>query len=169
MAHVLVDSALPASYSGSDIAVVVRDALMQPVRKVLSATHFKPVQPDPDSAIIKWTPCSPGDPDAVEKNWTQVESDELQEPPLRFTDFVKSLESVRPTVSQEDIRKHDEWTKESGEFHRHANHLLWLTNSVLEVLMVHDNFPEKGSLHAVTTLSPFFIFFSPSFGLLVFH
>lgn len=30
-------------YSGSDLAVVVRDALMQPVRKVLSATHFKPV------------------------------------------------------------------------------------------------------------------------------
>ena len=30
-------------YSGSDIAVVVRDALMQPVRKVLSATHFKQV------------------------------------------------------------------------------------------------------------------------------
>jgi len=88
---------------------------MQPVRKVLSATHFKPVQPDPDSAIIKWTPCSPGDADAVEKNWTLVESDELQEPPLRFTDFIKSLESVRPTVTQEDIRKHEEWTKESGE------------------------------------------------------
>ncbi|KAH9043881.1 AAA-domain-containing protein [Lactarius pseudohatsudake] len=101
-------------YSGSDIAVVVRDALMQPVRKVLSATHFKPFQPDPDSAIVKWIPCSPGDPSAVEKNWTLVESDELQEPPLRFTDFVKSLESVRPTVSQEDIRRHDEWTKESG-------------------------------------------------------
>lgn len=30
-------------YSGSDIAVVVRDALMQPVRKVLSSTHFKKV------------------------------------------------------------------------------------------------------------------------------
>lgn len=30
-------------YSGSDIAVIVRDALMQPVRKVLSATHFKEV------------------------------------------------------------------------------------------------------------------------------
>ncbi|KAN0121419.1 P-loop containing nucleoside triphosphate hydrolase protein [Russula decolorans] len=101
-------------YSGSDIAVVVRDALMQPVRKVLSATHFKPVQPDPDSAIIKWTPCSPGDADAVEKSWTQVESDELQEPPLHFTDFIKSLESVRPTVTPEDIRKHEEWTKESG-------------------------------------------------------
>lgn len=31
-------------YSGSDIAVVVRDALMQPIRKVLSATHFKKVR-----------------------------------------------------------------------------------------------------------------------------
>jgi hypothetical protein len=29
------------SYSGSDIAVVVRDALMQPIRKVQTATHFK--------------------------------------------------------------------------------------------------------------------------------
>lgn len=32
-------------YSGSDIAVIVRDALMQPVRKVLSATHFNEVRP----------------------------------------------------------------------------------------------------------------------------
>jgi vacuolar protein-sorting-associated protein 4 len=31
-------------YSGSDISVIVRDALMQPVRKVLSATHFKEVR-----------------------------------------------------------------------------------------------------------------------------
>lgn len=29
------------SYSGADIQIVVRDALMQPVRKVQSATHFK--------------------------------------------------------------------------------------------------------------------------------
>jgi vacuolar protein-sorting-associated protein 4 len=30
-------------FSGSDIAVVVRDALMEPVRKVQMATHFKQV------------------------------------------------------------------------------------------------------------------------------
>ncbi|VDB99362.1 unnamed protein product [Peniophora sp. CBMAI 1063] len=101
-------------YSGSDIAIVVRDALMQPVRKVLSATHFKRVPSNEDPSVTKWTPCSPGDVEAVEKNWSTVESDELQEPPLRFADFLKSLESVRPTVTAEDIVKHEEWTKESG-------------------------------------------------------
>ena len=84
---------------------------MQPVRKVLSATHFKYL-----SELQKWTPCSPGDPDAQEKSWTDIESDELQEPPLRLADFLKSLDSVRPTVTADDIRKHDAWTLESGEF-----------------------------------------------------
>ncbi|KAL4068967.1 AAA-domain-containing protein [Scleroderma citrinum] len=105
-------------YTGSDISIVVRDALMQPVRKVISATHFKHVRsstpPSGSSTKIKWTPCSPGDPDAVEKSWNDVESDELQEPPLKLADFLKSLENVRPTVTEADIKRHDEWTQESG-------------------------------------------------------
>jgi vacuolar protein-sorting-associated protein 4 len=31
-------------YSGADIQLVVRDALMQPIRKVQTATHFKEVK-----------------------------------------------------------------------------------------------------------------------------
>lgn len=30
-------------YSGADISIIVRDGLMQPVRRVQSATHFKKV------------------------------------------------------------------------------------------------------------------------------
>lgn len=86
---------------------------MQPVRKVLSATHFKPIVV-PGASNTKWTPCSPGDPDAVEKAWTEVESDELLEPPLRLDDFVRAVNSVRPTVTEEDIKKHDQWTNDSG-------------------------------------------------------
>lgn len=102
------------SYTGSDIAIIVRDALMQPVRKVMSATHFKQVSSE--GGKLKWTPCSPGDADAIERTWAEVEGDELHEPPLRMADFVKSLSSVRPTVTQADIKKHDAWTEESGTY-----------------------------------------------------
>ena len=99
-------------YSGSDIAVVVRDALMQPVRKVLSATHFKQVDVD---GVVKWTPCSPGDPEAVERAWTDIGTDELLEPPLRLVDFERALSDARPTVTEEDIKKHSQWTNDAGK------------------------------------------------------
>ena len=43
--HVLIVSmsCLDIRYSGADISIVVRDAMMQPVRKVQQATHFKMV------------------------------------------------------------------------------------------------------------------------------
>ncbi len=85
---------------------------MQPVRKVLSATHFKQVDED---GKMKWTPCSPGDMEAEERTWTDIDSDELLEPPLKIADFLKSLDSVRPTVSADDIKRHDQWTLESGK------------------------------------------------------
>jgi vacuolar protein-sorting-associated protein 4 len=34
-------------YSGSDIAIAVRDALMEPIRKLRMATHFKAVRNSP--------------------------------------------------------------------------------------------------------------------------
>ncbi|ORY90829.1 vacuolar protein sorting-associated protein 4 [Leucosporidium creatinivorum] len=106
-------------YSGSDLAVVVRDALMQPVRKVLSATHFKEVvvpveDSDPPTTVKKLTPCSPGDAGAVEKTWADVSSDELLEPPLAYNDFIRAVQSARPTVTQDDIVKHLEFANELG-------------------------------------------------------
>ena len=32
-----------------------------------------------------------------------------------MADFLKSLDNVRPTVTAEDLKKHDQWTLESGE------------------------------------------------------
>lgn len=104
-------------YSGSDIAVIVRDALMQPVRKVLSATHFREVEETNEEGIksLKLTPCSPGAPGAIEKTWNDVDSSELLEPLLTVSDFEKAVQVNRPTVSQADIQKHIDFTNESGE------------------------------------------------------
>ncbi|WFD05944.1 Vacuolar protein sorting-associated protein 4 [Malassezia vespertilionis] len=112
-------------YSGSDIAVLVRDALMQPVRRVMNATHFKKVMapprpqggeaaPEVEELKVFYTPCSPGDPDAMEMTWADVASDDLLEPKLVLSDFLKAIQTIRPSVTPADIAKHLEFTQEAG-------------------------------------------------------
>jgi len=118
---------LSEGYSGSDISIAVQDALMQPVRLIQTATHYKRVSPPwlPNRRVTndtqvtmdgreKWTPCSPGDPGAKEMSWTDIEGDDLAEPPLRVRDFIRAINSSRPTVSKVDLERNAEWTKEFG-------------------------------------------------------
>jgi vacuolar protein-sorting-associated protein 4 len=100
-------------YSGHDVAVVVRDALMQPIRKIQQATHFKPVMSDEGKELL--TPCSPGDAGAQEMNWMEIETDQLREPELTIKDFIKSIKSNRPTVNAADIENHIKFTDDFGQ------------------------------------------------------
>lgn len=106
-------------YSGSDIAVLVRDALMAPVRKVQGATHFKQiVAPDRNNAAVTrqyLTPCSPGDPDAREMNWMAVNGDDLQEPPVTLSDFINCMQRSKASVSQADLQQHVKFTEDFGQ------------------------------------------------------
>lgn len=45
--------------------------------------------------MVKWTPCSPGDPAAVEKSWNDVGEKELQEPPLVVSSSQMSFETLQ--------------------------------------------------------------------------
>ena len=96
-------------YSGHDIAVLVRDALMAPIRKIQQATHFKRVGPEE-----KLTPCSPGDEGAVEMSWLDIGTDQLQEPDLVIKDFIKAIKNNRPTVNAADIANHVKFTEDFG-------------------------------------------------------
>ncbi|KAJ5266790.1 vacuolar protein sorting-associated protein 4 [Penicillium angulare] len=98
-------------YSGSDISIAVQDALMQPIRKIQTATHYKKVVVEGEEKI---TPCSPGDAGAMEMNWLSVEAEKLLEPPLVLKDFIKAVHNSRPTVSHEDLTRNSEWTQEFG-------------------------------------------------------
>jgi len=107
-------------YSGADISIIVRDAMMQPVRLVQTATHFKkvsgPDRKDPNKIIHDYlTPCSPGDPDAIEMTWVQVDGNKLKEPEITYADFMKTLKQVRPSVSPDDLGKHIKFTEEFGQ------------------------------------------------------
>lgn len=103
---------LTDGYSGHDVSVVVKDALMQPVRKLQQATHFKPVTVNGQQKLM---PCSPGDAGAVEKSWMDVESDELELPPLELKDFIRSVASTRPTVNAKDLQRQIEFTNDFGQ------------------------------------------------------
>ena len=114
-------------FSGADIAVLVRDALMQPVRKVQSATHFKkvssisidytlsneklfqvkgPSRSDPTVILDDLlTPCSPGERGAIEMSWVDVPGDKLLEPLVSMSDMLLSLANAKPTVNDTDLKK----------------------------------------------------------------
>lgn len=106
-------------YSGSDIAVVVREAIMEPIRMVQNATFFKrvigPDRTDDTKQREYWLPCSPGDPEGVELNWTDVDGDSLLEPPVTFNHFIKAIKTCRPTVNAEDLTKQIQFTEEFGQ------------------------------------------------------
>ncbi|CEP11868.1 hypothetical protein [Parasitella parasitica] len=106
-------------YSGSDIAVLVRDALMQPIRKLQTATHFKavtaPSRVNTGATSQYFTPCSPGDPSAKVMSLMDIEADQLLEPELTVQDFLKAVESSRPTVNDVDIKQHVSFTNDFGQ------------------------------------------------------
>ncbi|RCH78595.1 Vacuolar protein sorting-associated protein 4, partial [Rhizopus stolonifer] len=106
-------------YSGSDIAVLVRDALMQPVRKIQTATHFRwieaPSRTNPKEKKRYLTPCSPGASGALEMTWVDIKPDELFEPELTLKDFLKAVQNSKPTVNKDDIQQQVNFTRDFGK------------------------------------------------------
>jgi len=61
-----------------------------------------------------WTPCSPGDPEAVEMSLMSVPGEELLEPKVLAADFDIALEKCRPSVSPADLKAHEDFTNLYG-------------------------------------------------------
>lgn len=75
-----------------------------------------PSREDPTVIVDDYlTPCSPGDPDAMEMTWMDVDGSKLKEPEITLNDFLKSLKTIRPSVSGEDIQQHIKFTEDFGQ------------------------------------------------------
>ncbi|KAK9866366.1 hypothetical protein WJX84_002817 [Apatococcus fuscideae] len=104
-------------FSGSDVSVVVKDVLMEPVRKTQDATHFRLRRGQDGSQILE--PCSSGDQAAFPATLTSLISDgraaDIRAPDISMRDFEKVLLRARPTVSQSDLKSYEQFTSEFGE------------------------------------------------------
>ncbi|XP_009148083.1 protein SUPPRESSOR OF K(+) TRANSPORT GROWTH DEFECT 1 [Brassica rapa] len=100
-------------FSGSDVAVCVKDVLFEPVRKTQDAMFFF------KSADGTWMPCGPKQSGAIQITMQDLAEKGLAEkiipPPISRTDFEKVLARQRPTVSKSDLEVHERFTKEFGE------------------------------------------------------
>jgi len=103
------------NYSGADCAVCVRDGIMEPIRQVQQASHFRRVKDANDGNKVKWAPCSPGAPGATEMSFMDIaDGSELLEPVVNFEMMEKARERTRPTVNEDDLKQIDDWTKDFG-------------------------------------------------------
>jgi vacuolar protein-sorting-associated protein 4 len=117
--------------SGSDIKILVKEALMQPLRTCQKAQQYKP---DKDGFLI---PCEiypncPSCPmklssDVKGKDYTckkcgavrmtlwDVPPEKLKAPDLSFGDFDKVLKHAFSSVSPEELERFNTWTKQFGQ------------------------------------------------------
>ncbi|KAJ0612616.1 putative vesicle-fusing ATPase [Helianthus annuus] len=100
-------------FSGSDIAVCVKDVLFEPVRKTQDAMFFVNTHDD------LWVPCGSKQRGAVQTTMQELAAKglaaKISPPPIMRADFDKVLARQRPTVSKSDLEVHERFTKEFGE------------------------------------------------------
>jgi len=103
--------------SGSDLSNIVKDALMEPVRTMQTATHFRRV-PHPTLGGQGWLPCLHNEQGAIAMSLMQIPEHERVQvvvPDVSFADFWRTVSNAKPSVGPEDIARHVQWTNEYGQ------------------------------------------------------
>ena len=120
-------------YSGSDISVVVREALMEPLRKCQVAKQFYedatsgmlspcydypacpecPIELSDGPKLPQFAKCS--ECHAVRMNLYDVPSEKLEVPTITFQDFVRALSKAHASVGNDELGQYEKWTQEFGQ------------------------------------------------------
>jgi len=99
-------------YSGADLSIFVREALMAPLRDAVKASTWVEVTRNGKKMV---TPCSPDTPGAFQASLMELQPDSILLPDISMKDFNKALKNIRPSVSINDLGMYEEFTKMYGE------------------------------------------------------
>ncbi|KAL4512310.1 hypothetical protein ABPG72_005312 [Tetrahymena utriculariae] len=98
-------------FSGADMSIFVRDAVLEPVRKLQVATKFKKLPGD------KYMPVDDNatGSDIVSLNYLSLNQQQLELPQISAKDFAVAVKKVKPSVGQEQLKDYEKWTTEFGQ------------------------------------------------------
>lgn len=89
------------NYSGSDIAILVRDAVYEPVRRLQLAKKFRKLSNG------KWTPCREGE-DGQPMTWLDFKNqNDLDIGHVNRLDFESALKRTKPSVDQAQLKEYE--------------------------------------------------------------
>ena len=95
-------------FSGSDISVLVRDAIYEPVRRLQSATEFKEIDG-------RYFPCREGEKGALKGTWVSLPNDKIDIEETSKSDFDYALTRTKPSVDKKQLKEYEDFTKNFGQ------------------------------------------------------
>ena len=98
-------------YSSADVSMVVREALMEPVRKILSSEYFKEAEVLGQRGLVA---CEKRDRGAKKLDVWSIDPDKLLPPVITAGDFEVALRKMKATVTSEDLENHTKFANEFG-------------------------------------------------------
>ena len=96
-------------YSASDISILVRDAVYEPVRRLQLANQFRKL---PNG---KWTPCREGE-QGENKSWLDFKDQtDLDIGEVNRLDFDAAMKRTKPSVDHAQLKEYEEFTASFGQ------------------------------------------------------
>ncbi|XP_053403562.1 vacuolar protein sorting-associated protein 4B-like isoform X2 [Mercenaria mercenaria] len=96
-------------YSGSDIANMTLGALFGPIRDLQNAQHWGKTEEE------KYFPCSADTPGAFPAKMSTLPADQIKPRQTELSDFLKSLQTHKQTVTESELQKFQDFTNNYGE------------------------------------------------------
>ncbi|OII73851.1 MIT domain-containing protein [Cryptosporidium andersoni] len=110
-------------FSASDVSILIKDALFEPIRKCSNSKWFKKIEKyNEKESTYFWTPYSPNDTDQEDINNGNIKqmslydipNNQLLPPILTKQDLINVLSKSKSSISINDISKYEDWTKLFG-------------------------------------------------------